>query len=49
MEAKTLDDRERHLALKMRTSRIVHVKRERESIPAKQHHGKARATKTQQD
>jgi hypothetical protein len=29
-EAKTLDDQERHLALEMSTSRMVHAERERE-------------------
>jgi hypothetical protein len=30
VEAKTLDDRERHFALEMPTSRTAHAKRERE-------------------
>jgi hypothetical protein len=46
-EAKTLDDRERCLALEMPTSRMAHVDREREN--AKQQQGKARVTKAQQD
>jgi hypothetical protein len=40
---------ERHLTLEMLTSRMTHVERERESTPVKQHQGKARATKSQQD
>jgi hypothetical protein len=48
-EVKTLDGQERHLALEMPTSRIVHAKKERESTPAEQHQGKAWATKSQQD
>jgi hypothetical protein len=40
-EAKTLDDRERHLALEMSTSRTAHADRERENTPVKQHQGKA--------
>jgi hypothetical protein len=46
---KTLDDREWHLALEMPTSRTAHVERERESTPAKQHQGKAWATKAPKD
>jgi hypothetical protein len=38
-----------HLVLEMPTSETTHVGRERESTPAKQHQGKARATKAQQD
>jgi hypothetical protein len=45
METKTLDDRERHLALEMPTSKMAHVGRERENTPAKQYQGKAEATK----
>jgi hypothetical protein len=41
MEAKTLDDPERHLALEMLTTRMAHADRERENTPAKQHQGKA--------
>jgi multidrug resistance efflux pump len=48
-EVGTLDDQEWHLALEMPTSRMAHAERERESTPAKQHQGKARATKAQQD
>jgi hypothetical protein len=40
MKVKTLDDRERHLALEMPTSRTAHVDRGRESTPTKQYQGK---------
>jgi hypothetical protein len=46
---KTLDDRERHLILEMLTSRTTHADTERENTHAKQHQGKAWATKAQQD
>jgi hypothetical protein len=46
---KTLDDWEVHLTLEMLTSRMAHADRERENTPAKQHQGKAWATKAQQD
>jgi hypothetical protein len=49
LEVKTLDDREWHHALETPTSRTAHAERERESTPAKQHQGKAQATKAQQD
>jgi hypothetical protein len=48
-EAKTLDDREWHLALEILTSRMAHTERERERTPAEQHQGKAWAIKAQQD
>jgi hypothetical protein len=48
-EAKTLNDRERHLALEMPTSRMAHAERGTESTPAKQHQGKDWITKAQQD
>jgi hypothetical protein len=41
VEAGTLDEQERHLALEMPTSRTAHVKRERESTPAKEYQDKA--------
>jgi hypothetical protein len=41
VEAKTLDDRERHLALEMPTSRMDQADRERENLPTKQHQGSA--------
>jgi hypothetical protein len=40
MKAKTLDNREQHLALEMPTSRMTHTDREREKTPTKQHQGK---------
>jgi hypothetical protein len=40
-ELKTLDDRERDLAIEMPTLRMAHVDRERENTPAKQHMSKA--------
>jgi hypothetical protein len=49
VEAGILDDQEHHLALEMSISKMAHVERERERAPAKQHQGKARATKAQQD
>jgi hypothetical protein len=49
MEAKTLDDQERHLALEMLTSETAHIGREGENTPAKQHQGKAWVTKALQD
>jgi hypothetical protein len=47
-KTKTLDARERNLAIEMSTSRTAHVGRERDT-PAKQHQAKAWATKAQQD
>jgi hypothetical protein len=41
MEAKTLDNQERHLALEMLTSETAHIGREGENTPAKQYQGKA--------
>jgi hypothetical protein len=41
MEAKTLNDRERHLYLEMPTSRMDHADRERENTPTKKHQDKA--------
>jgi hypothetical protein len=41
VEAKTIDDRERHLALEMPTSTMAHADRERENTTAKQYQGKA--------
>jgi hypothetical protein len=38
--SKTLDDSERHLALKMPTSETAHVGRERENTTVKQYQGK---------
>jgi hypothetical protein len=49
VEAESLNDQERHLALEMPTLRMAHVDRERENTHAKQHQGKAWATKAQQD
>jgi hypothetical protein len=49
VKAKTIDDREWHLALEIPTSRMAHAEIERESTPAKQHQGKAWAIKAQQD
>jgi hypothetical protein len=40
MEAGTLDDQERHLALEMPTSRMAHIEMERVSTPEKQYQGK---------
>jgi hypothetical protein len=42
-------NQERQLALEMSTSRTAHTERERERAPAKQHQGKAWATKGQQN
>jgi hypothetical protein len=39
VEAKTLDDQERHIALEMPTSKTAHAEREREHT-YKQHQGK---------
>jgi hypothetical protein len=41
MEAGSLDDQERHIALEMLTLRTAHTNRERENTPAKQYQGKA--------
>jgi hypothetical protein len=40
-ESETLIDQERHLALKMLTSRTAHAERQRVNTPAKQQQGKA--------
>jgi hypothetical protein len=45
VEAKTLDDQERHLTIEMPISRKAHADREREKTPTKKHQVKAWATK----
>jgi hypothetical protein len=40
VEAKSLDDRERHPAIEMPISKTTHADREREKTPVKQHQGK---------
>jgi hypothetical protein len=45
----SLDEQEWHLALEIPTSETAHVERERENTHAKQHQGKAWATKAHQD
>jgi hypothetical protein len=41
VEARTLNDQERHLALEVPTSKMAHAEKERESTPVKQHQDKA--------
>jgi hypothetical protein len=49
VEAKTLDDREWHLALEMSTLETAHAGRAREITPIKQQQDKPWANNTQQD